>query len=48
MLFGVNKSNLYLRKAIESFLAQAHVNSELPIGANVCSDELLKELCTYL
>lgn len=47
VLFFVNRSNPYLRKAIDNVLAQTHVNFELLIGANACSDEFFEELCTY-
>lgn len=47
LLFFVNRSNPYLRKAIYSALAQTQVNLELLIRAKACIEEFFEELCTY-
>lgn len=44
VLFCVNRSNPYIRAAIDSVLSQTHKDFEFLIGANACSDEFFDEL----
>lgn len=47
VIFGVNRTNPYLKAAINSVLEQTHKNFELLICANACTDDFFEELQEY-